>query len=128
MIEIDEQKLLEEIEEFKKEKERIKTIVGEIGGIKENHQHVIVNRILIGTIAVILIVGVALSKIDLITTLLISILIGIFKLAWMLYEAQRVTHFQFWILNSLEFRINDMHKKIKKIEKELKGHNEEESN
>lgn len=116
---IDEKELLDEIEEFKKEKERIKAIVGEIGGMKANPQHEIVNRILIMVIVAILVVGVALGKIDLQITLMIAILIGIFKAIWMLYEAQRVTHFQFWILNSLEFRINEIHKKVKKIDKEF---------
>jgi hypothetical protein len=37
----------------------------------------------------------------------------------MFYESQRASHFQFWILNSLEFRINEIYKKVKKIEKEL---------
>lgn len=117
----DEERLLEEIEEFKKEKERIKEIVGEIGGISQSPQHKIVNRLLIVIIVVILVVGIALGKLDLTTTLIITILIAIFKMIWMFYEFQRISHFQFWILNSLEFRINEIHKKVKKIDKELKN-------
>ena len=37
----------------------------------------------------------------------------------MFYEAQRASHFQFWILNSLEYRINEVDRKVKKIEKIL---------
>ncbi len=114
-----EELLREEIEDFKKEKERIKEIVGEIGGVNQNKQHKVVNALLMIIIAVILIAGVALNKIDLLTTLGIAILIGIFKIIWILYEFQRINHFQFWILNSLEFRINEIHKKVKKIEKDM---------
>ncbi|MGL4688153.1 MAG: hypothetical protein ACRCVS_05635 [Fusobacteriaceae bacterium] len=114
-----EELLREEIEDFKKEKERIKDIVGEIGGATQNKQHRIVNALLVVIIAIILIAGVALKKIDLVTTLEVAILIGIFKIIWILYEFQRINHFQFWILNSLEFRINEIHKKVKKIEKDI---------
>ncbi|MGL5577841.1 MAG: hypothetical protein ACRDB7_01875, partial [Fusobacteriaceae bacterium] len=68
---------------------------------------------------VVLVVGVALDKLDLVTTLEVAILVGIFKIIWMIYEFQRVNHFQFWILNSLEFRINEIHKKVKAMEKNL---------
>ncbi|MGL5123438.1 MAG: hypothetical protein ACRC6K_04690 [Fusobacteriaceae bacterium] len=115
----DEEILREEIEEFKREKERIKDIVGEIGGTSQNKQHRIVNALLMIIIAIILIAGVALKKIDLVVTLEVAILIGIFKIIWILYEFQRINHFQFWILNSLEFRINEIHKKVKKIEKDI---------
>lgn len=116
-----EQELREEIEEFKREKSRIKEIVGEIGGATASKQHKVVNILLIAIIFVILVVGVALDKLDLVTTLEVAILIGIFKIIWMIYEFQRVNHFQFWVLNSLEFRINEIHKKIKNIEKNLEN-------
>ena len=121
----DEKALTEEIEEFRKEKQRIKYIVGEIGGNSEKRQNKIVNMLLLAIMIVVLIVGVALQKIDLVTTLEVAILIGIFKIIWILYENQRINHFQFWILNSLEFRINEIHKKVKKIEKDI---NEKECN
>ena len=45
-------------------------------------------------------------------------LLGVFKLIWMAYETQRAI--QFWILNSLEFRLNEIDRRVKKIEKMLK--------
>lgn len=114
-----EEQLREEIEEFKREKEQIKQIVGEIGGTTQSRQNKLVNMLLLAIILMVLIVGVALKKIELIVTLEVAILLGIFKIIWMMYEDKRVGHFQFWILNSLEFRINEIHKKVKNIEKEL---------
>ena len=52
-------------------------------------------------------------------TLEVAVLLGIFKLIWMFYEAQRANHFQFWIMNSLEYRINEVDKRLRKIEKAL---------
>ncbi|MGL4534245.1 MAG: hypothetical protein ACRC0V_08295 [Fusobacteriaceae bacterium] len=112
------EQLWEEIEEFKREKQQIKEMVGEIGGA-ESHQNKLVNILLLAIIVMVLITGLALKKIDIIVTLEVAILLGIFKIIWTLYENKRVDHFQFWILNSLEFRINEIHKKVKNIEKEL---------
>ena len=111
--------LRQELDEFKKEKERIRNIVGEIGG-KNNKQHKIVSLIFVLLIGVLLILGVVLQKITLFLTLEIVALLGVFKLILMAYETQRASHFQFWILNSLEFRLNEIDRRVKKIEKMLK--------
>ena len=105
--------------DFQSEKDRLKGIVGEIGG-KNNAQHKIVSLIFAILIIVLLVLGVALQKISLFLTLEIVVLLGIFKVLWMFYEVQRSIHFQFWLLNSLEFRINDVDKRMKKIEKLLR--------
>ena len=116
-----EEQLREELQEFHKEKERLRSIVGEIGG-SGRAKNKAVNVLLMVIIAVLLIAGGALQKINLNLTLQLAILIGIFKLIWMFYESQRANHFQFWILNSLEFKINEISKKVRKIEKELELH------
>ena len=41
-----EKEVMEEIEEFKREKERIREIVGEIGGVNNTKQNKLVNRLL----------------------------------------------------------------------------------
>lgn len=108
----------EELDEFQKEKERIRSIVGQIGGAN-NSQHKMINLLFVVLIIALLILGVVLQKITLFLTLEVAVLLGIFKLIWMFYEAQRASHFQFWILNSLEYRINEVDRKVKKIEKIL---------
>ena len=114
--------LRQELDEFKKEKERIRNIVGEIG-VKNNKQHKIISMIFVLLIGVLLILGVVLQKITLFLTLEIVVLLGVFKIIWMFYESQRANHFQFWILNSLEFRLNEIDKRVKRIEKMMKEEN-----
>ncbi len=111
--------LRQELDDFKKEKERIRNIVGEIGG-KNNKQHKLVSLIFVILIGILLILGVGLQKITLFLTLEIVILLGVFKIIWMFYESQRASHFQFWILNSLEFKLNEIDKRVRRIEKMLK--------
>lgn len=118
------QQLKEELNEFQKEKERIRNIVGQIGGTN-NSQHKIVNIIFLILIIILLVLGVVLQKISLFLTIEVAILLGIFKIIWMFYEAQRANHFQFWIMNSLEYRINEVDRRLKKIEKLLTKENGE---
>ncbi|MGL4629377.1 hypothetical protein [Cetobacterium sp.] len=113
-----EEQLREELQEFQKEKERIRNIVGQIGGSSSN-QNKIVNTLLIVIIVALLVLGGIFNRITSSLAIQVAILFSVIKLIWMFYESQRASHFQFWILNSLEFRINEIYKKVKKIEKEL---------
>ncbi len=118
MKEKEEKSLLEELKEFEKEKDRIRQIVGKIGG-KNNTQVKRVNSLLIGMIIALLFMGGVLRKMSLELTMYLAILLGITKIIWMLYETKKSNHFQFWILNSIEVRINEMANKINKIEKKI---------
>ena len=59
----------------------------------------------------------------------LSIELGVFlvsvKIAWMIHEQQKVNHFQFWILNSIELRLNSLQTNFRKMEKELKKQGQE---
>ncbi len=39
------------------------------------------------------------------------------KSIWMMHKSTKVEHFQFWILNSIEFRLNDVAKQLRNLEK-----------
>ena len=115
-----EDQLKQELNDFKKEKDRISNIVGQIGGSKGNSNNNLINIAFFGILFVLIIFGGVLKKISLEIQTAAAILLVVLKIAWMIHEAQKVSHFQFWILNSLEFRINEMNKKVRNIEKVLK--------
>ena len=119
-----EEHLEEELHVFQKEKERIRDIVGQLGGAR-NHQNKIISSIFLILIIGLLVAGLALKKTNLTLTLLIAVLVALFKLIWMIYEAQKTNHFQFWILSTLEYRINEVDKRIKKVEKLVRPVDEE---
>lgn len=114
-----EEQLKRELHDFQQEKDRIRSIVGQIGGSEGTRHNNIINTVLLCIIGVLLLLGGLLRKIELQLALDVAILVGILKLLWMFYEAQKANHFQFWILNSLEFRINEIHKRVRKMEKRL---------
>lgn len=115
--------LKEEFKEFLKDKEEIREIIGNISG-SNNSQYKLISGLFFSIVLILLITGIFLGEISLTTTLLLIAIVGIFKIIWMLQQSSKSMHFQFWILNSLEIRINDIDKREKKIEKLLQELNE----
>ncbi len=111
--------LSKELEEFNREKERIRKIVGEIGGKHHSKRHLYINLIFLSIVVVTFLMGAIFHKIELALSLELGVLLVSIKIAWMIHDQQKTNHFQFWILNSLEFRINEIHKRAKKIERKL---------
>lgn len=109
-------KLREEFNAFVKDKEEIREIIGKIGG-SNNAQHKLITALFSGIILILLVTGIFLGEISLTTTLLLISILATFKGLWMIQQGQKSMHFQFWILNSLEIRINDIDKRQRKIEK-----------
>lgn len=123
MTEQEQEVLLKELEAFSKEKDRIKKIVGKIGG-SNNIQNKRVNTLLVFMVFTLLFTGGVLEKISIELAMYCSILIVLSKLIWILYEMKKANHFQYWILNSLEVKLNKISIKVRKIEKLLEEEKE----
>jgi hypothetical protein len=117
--------LQEELEQYKKEKDKIKNIIGTIGGKSLNKYDKIFNLGFVVLLAIFFVLDILrhFFHVETFFPPLFSIEIGLLlvsiKIIWMIHKQTKVEHFQFWILNSIEFRVNDISKKIKKIEKHL---------
>lgn len=115
-------KLQKELEEFQREREAIKRVIGSIGGkiTGKKDKHINIAFIIIITIIFGLDVMRYFLKADIPLPPLFSIEIGLLlvsiKIIWMIYKQMKVEHFQFWILNSIEYRINEISKKLIEIE------------
>ena len=117
--------LEEELAQFRAEKEKIRMLLGQIGGKDAIKKEKYINGIFIIAIVILFVLDIMrhLLHIDVPLPPLFSIEIGILfvsiKIIWMMHKSTKVEHFQFWILNSIEFRINDVTRRIKKIENEI---------
>ena len=115
--------LEEELKAYKEETEKIRFIVGQIGGTKSKRKDLIIN-IAFAALLVILIglditahfVPVIREYLPMMISLEIGLVLVSIKIIWMIHQQSRVEHFQFWILNSIEFRINDISKRLKQME------------
>lgn len=118
--------LLKEVEQYRKERDKIRQIIGGIGGKKSQRAHRITNTCFI--IAVIFLFGSDILRhlpqvhipIPKSFSTQLGILLVSLKIIWMIHLQTKVEHFQFWMLNTIEFRINDISKQLHNIEKEIK--------
>ena len=118
----DTEALQEELEQFRKEKEKIRALVGQIGGVVSNRRDRVVNVVFLLAIALLLIADVLrhIAGLDIPLPPLFSLELGVLlvsvKIIWMIHKQARVEHFQFWILNSIEFRLNEITKSVRRLE------------
>lgn len=117
--------LRQDLEQFRVEKEKIRELVGQIGGKGDKTHDRIVNGAFVIALVVLLFLDILrhVHAVDVplppLFTLELGILLVSIKIVWMIHRQARIEHFQFWILNSIEFRLNDLSKRLHSIEKKL---------
>ncbi|MDH3982173.1 MAG: hypothetical protein OES84_04650 [Kiritimatiellaceae bacterium] len=133
MEELDPIKLKAELDQFKKEKEKIRQLMGQIGGKGSEKKDRLVNKIFISAIAILAlndflhhILNIH-SPLPSVFSLEIAVLLVSVKIIWMMHKATKVEHFQFWILNSIEFRLNDVAKQLRHLEQTVEKYHVEET-
>ena len=114
-----EKELLEEIESFKKEKERIKRLIGSIGGKNFVKKDKLLNFILLGVVLLLFVLEVTTNWLPAYISLEVAVLLVSIKIVWLINNISKMDHFQFWILNSIEFRLNSLTNKLNEIDKKL---------
>lgn len=117
--------LQEELAQFQHEKDQIRNIIGAIGGEGSTRRDKLINIFFIILIAILFLLDTLrhLFGIEIPLPPLFSIEIGLLlvsiKIIWMIHKQMKIEHFQFWILNSIEFRINDISKRLITVERSI---------
>lgn len=110
------EELLDEIEEFEREREQLKEILGKIGGRNSSRRDNWINVGFLIIILVLFLLEVTTEFLPRLISLELGVLLVSVKIVFMIHSQQKVHHFQFWILNSIEYRMNDISKRMRKIE------------
>ena len=118
--------LEKELEQFEKEKQQIRDLVGHIGGVQNSRVDCFLNVVFFTLIIVIF--GLSMLqhflRIDFFLSPIFSLEIGVMlvslKIIWMIHRQTKVEHFQFWILNSIEFRLNEVARDMRQLCKQIK--------
>lgn len=118
-----EAELQRELEEFHEEKNKVRDVIGKIGGKINSRIDTGLNIAFLLIIAGLFVLEVTTELLPVFISLEIGVLLVSIKIVWMIHNLNKFYHFQFWVLNSIEFRINDLVKKVRGIEKSVK-HNE----
>lgn len=114
--------LEEELEQFRREKEKIRALVGQIGGVGSSRRDLVVNYVFVVAIVFLLLADVFrhVLHLDIPLPPLVSLELGVLlvsvKIVWMIHKQAKVEHFQFWILNSIEYRLNEISKSVRRLE------------
>jgi len=122
---VDTEALQEELEHFRREKEKIRTLIGKIGGAAVTRRDRVLNTLFIAAIAALFAVDFVrhVLAIELPLPPIVSLELGVLlislKIIWMIHRSTKVEHFQFWILNSIEFRLNELSTQVRRIERTL---------
>ena len=106
--------LRHELEQFQKEKDRVRAIVGKIGGVPKFRTKLI--NVIFILIIVVSVIGSIIGgeRLRLLMIELATVTLSM-KIIYMIHYQMRVNHFKFWILSSIEWRINEMAKQIKQL-------------
>jgi hypothetical protein len=118
----DQELLLQELEHYRSEKERIRRILGQIGGAANLKLDRIVNILFLVVVASLFVLDIVRELLHLafwglphfLSTQLAIFLISL-KIVWMIHRQSRVDHFQFWILSSIEFQINMLTRRLEEL-------------
>ncbi len=111
-----EAELRRELEEFHKEKDRVRDVIGKIGGKINSRIDTGINITFLLIIAALFVIEVTTELLPVLISLEIGVLLVSIKIIWMIHNLNKFYHFQFWVLNSIEFRLNDIVKKVRGIE------------
>ena len=110
--ELDDLKL--ELEHFQKEKERVRAIIGQVGGVPKFHTKLANTAFIILVVATLVISIVGGEKWRLLMIEIATVALSL-KIIYLIHCQMRVNHFKFWILSSIEWRINEMMKLVRQL-------------
>jgi hypothetical protein len=117
-IESELEDLKKELESFQQEKEKVRAIIGQIGGVPKFRTK-LMNAIFIVILAISVILSVILGeKWQMIMIELATVTLSL-KIIYLIHCQVKVNHFKFWILSSIEWRLNDVKKQIVQLRKEV---------
>ena len=117
-IESELEDLKKELESFQQEKEKVRAIIGQIGGVPKFRTK-LMNAIFIVILAISVILSVILGeKWQMIMIELATVTLSL-KIIYLIHCQVKVNHFKFWILSSIEWRLNDVKKQITQLRKEI---------
>ena len=123
--------LRQELEHYKNEKERVRKIIGQIGGSNTKDRDRIINTAFLFLVFFLFIFDFFREIFDLhilnippFLSIELALLLVSLKIIWMISKQNKIEHFQFWVLNSIEFQINLISKRMREFEDKVKSKRE----
>ena len=113
------QDLKDELEKFQQEKERVRAIIGKIGGVPAA-QTKIINIVFTVSIAAFLLISVVGGEKLRPLMLELTLVALSIKIVFLIHLQSKVNHFQLWVMSAIEWRMNEMMRIVRSLSKESK--------
>ena len=108
--------LRQELEHFQQEKERVRKILGKIGGVPAFNVKII-NTTFVILIAISVVISViAGEKVRLLMIEFATVALSV-KIIFLIHRQMKMNHFEFWVLSSIEWRVNEISRRVKQLTK-----------
>ena len=108
----------DDMEQFIQEKEQIRQIVGQIGGKPTMISRFFTVAMIVFIVATLIAAPFLPQRFELPAVEIGLVLLSL-KIFFFLQNEAKVTHFQFWMLTSLEWRMNNMARRLDKMESHM---------
>lgn len=103
-----------ELEQFQQGKERVRKIIGQIGGVpkfRTKFMNVLFVVVLVASVVISIFSGENLRLLMIeVATVALSL-----KIIYLIHCQMKVNHFKFWILSSIEWRLTEMKKQLTQL-------------
>jgi len=123
LIEAELEVLRNELEQFRQEKERIRDVIGQIGGQIDRSKERLINIVFLALVGALFVLDVivhmagwSIPGLSPAFLLSVAVLLVSAKIIWMIHRQAKIDHFQFWILNSIDFQINMISRRLGALE------------
>ena len=114
--------LREELEHYRGEREKIRDVIGQIGGTGHKQRDKLINTAFLVLVVVFFLFDVVrhifrweIGFLPPIMLLEVAVLLVSLKIIWMMHSHGKVEHFQFWMLNAIEFRLNVISRRVTEL-------------
>lgn len=121
------QEMEHELENFNRERERIKAVLGKFGGTADIRKHRIFNYVILGVTLTLFVLEMTTHFMPHLISLEIGVLLISLKVIMLIHSMAKQNHFEFWMLNSIEFRVNELSKDFRKLKQEIYAMQEHEN-
>ncbi len=116
-----------ELEHYRQEKEKIRDVIGQVGGASSKKRDLTINAIFLVAVLGLFLLDISHYfwepqwALPPFLGLEIALLLVSVKIVWMIHKQTKVDHFQFWILNSIEFQMNMITRRLTSLEEAVKA-------
>ena len=101
------------------EREQIRRRIGAIGGTTRKRLDMAINITLLTVVLTLFVLEIGFHLLPPLIAISIGVLLVSMKIVLVMTSIQKVSHYEFWILNTIDFRISQLENEVRSIAKAM---------